>query len=285
MRTALVAIGDSELGIQETFNRCAEILDQADGILITAGAGMGVDAGLPDFRGQHGFWKAYPALGKSGIHFQDIACPDAFESDPTLAWGFYGHRLALYRRTEPHDGYRILLKLAQQMPRGSFVFTSNVDGLFQKAGFLDNAICECHGSIHYLQCTRPCSPAIWPADEVSLVVDEEQCRLVSPLPTCPDCGALARPNILMFGDGNWFDQRARAQQSRLDRWLAGVSRPVVIELGAGRSIPTVRLFGEKLDVPLIRINLTEPIVGNGKGVSLMMGALEALRGIDAALER
>lgn len=37
-------------------------LREADGLLITAGAGMGVDSGLPDFRGRDGFWCAYPAL-------------------------------------------------------------------------------------------------------------------------------------------------------------------------------------------------------------------------------
>ena len=40
----------------------AELIEQADAIVIAAGAGMGVDSGLPDFRGNEGFWKAYPAL-------------------------------------------------------------------------------------------------------------------------------------------------------------------------------------------------------------------------------
>mgnify|MGYP001766121065 CR=1 FL=1 len=261
----------------------ARLLDAADGLLITAGAGMGVDSGLPDFRGAQGFWQAYPALAKSRIHFQDIASPETFESDPALAWGFYGHRLALYRRTIPHEGYCILLKWSQQMPKGVFVFTSNVDGQFQKAGFADNRVCECHGSIHHLQCTQPCLASIWPASEVMPEVDEDQCRLVSPLPVCRDCGELARPNILMFGDWSWQDHRTQAQQLRLNAWLAGVSRPVVIELGAGTNIPTVRRFGEALDAPLIRINPTEPAVVHRRDVSLAMGALETLREIDAAL--
>ncbi len=45
-----------------------EKIAQADAILITAGAGMGVDSGLPDFRGNEGFWKAYPIIyGKSSM--------------------------------------------------------------------------------------------------------------------------------------------------------------------------------------------------------------------------
>ena len=48
-----------ELQIQQA----AEIVAAADALIISAGAGMGVDSGLPDFRGNEGFWKAYPALG------------------------------------------------------------------------------------------------------------------------------------------------------------------------------------------------------------------------------
>src|SRR5450759_2270489 len=93
--------------------RCAEAVREADGLLVTAGAGMGVDSGLPDFRGPQGFWRAYPALGRARI-----------------AWGFYGHRLALYRKTVPHEGFAILRRIGEAMPAGVFVLTSNVDGQF-----------------------------------------------------------------------------------------------------------------------------------------------------------
>ena len=90
--------------------RAADWISQAESLLITAGAGMGVDSGLPDFRGEQGFWKHYPVLGKRNLSFIDIAQPKHFFSNPALAWGFYGHRLQLYRQAEPHAGFQLLRK-------------------------------------------------------------------------------------------------------------------------------------------------------------------------------
>ena len=61
--------------IRPELQAAAQALKAADGLLITTGAGMGVDSGLPDFRGSSGFWKSYPALKASGLRFQDIANP------------------------------------------------------------------------------------------------------------------------------------------------------------------------------------------------------------------
>lgn len=266
------------------FERAASLIDEADGLLVTAGAGMGVDSGLPDFRGGQGFWGAYPALGRARIRFESIASPDAFIESPRLAWGFYGHRLNLYRATLPHEGFRILLDMAGRMPHGTFVFTSNVDGHFQKAGFREESVCEVHGSIHYLQCMQGCASDIWPAHGFEPHVDAAECLLESDLPVCPHCGGLARPNILMFGDGDWLAFRERLQRERMRSWLAGVMRPVVVELGAGMQIPTVRMLGESLDAPLIRINTREAQVAHRRDLSLPLGAHAALQGIEAALQ-
>jgi NAD-dependent SIR2 family protein deacetylase len=274
---------------EAAFARAARLIAEADGLLITAGAGIGVDSGLPDFRGTQGFWRAYPALHAARIAFEEIANPAAFAADPALAWGFYGHRLNLYRQTQPHRGFAILRELAEHLPRGAFVFTSNVDGQFLRAGFDPARICECHGSIHHLQCIKACGESdaadggIWPADDFRPQIDEDACRIVSPMPRCATCGALARPNILMFGDGAWIAARSQAQQRRLDAWLRTTRRPVVIEIGAGTHVPTVRWFGEMRGAPLIRINPTEPEQPTARGVSLALGGLAALEGIAAVL--
>ncbi|HMX23838.1 MAG TPA: Sir2 family NAD-dependent protein deacetylase, partial [Accumulibacter sp.] len=199
----------------QAVQRAAALFGDADGLLITAGAGIGVDSGLPDFRGPQGFWSVYPALGRARIAFEQIANPQAFTADPRLAWGFYGHRLALYRRTVPHEGFALLQRFADRLPQGAFVYTSNVDGQFQKAGFDESRIVECHGSIHHLQCFDACRSAIWPADDFQPVVDEAACRLTGDLPRCPQCRGIARPNILMFGDWAWQSTRSDDQETRL----------------------------------------------------------------------
>lgn len=265
------------------FEQAARQIEKADSLLITAGAGMGVDSGLPDFRGAHGFWKAYPGLKAQKLRFEEIASPRYFHSDPELAWGFYGHRLRLYRSTVPHEGFRILLELARSKRRGAFVFTSNVDGHFQKTGFAAEQVIECHGSIHHLQCLQPCQVDIWSAEGVEPVVDDARCRMTSPVPRCPACGEVARPNILMFSDFGWLDSRTALQQSHYEEWRGKARHPVVIELGAGTAIPSVRLFGERQEAPIIRINPAEEPGEHGGVLGIPLGALAALKALRDAL--
>lgn len=268
----------------------ARVLREADALLVGAGAGMGVDSGLPDFRGNEGFWNAYPPYRKLGLSFVQMANPRGFLSDPQLAWGFYGHRLNLYRRTRPHAGFRALLEIGRAKPGGYFVFTSNVDGQFQKAGFAEERIVECHGSIHHLQCAGGPSTAIWSAAGVEVEVDEQTMRARPPLPACPETGLLARPNILMFGDFSWLSFRTDAQEERFESWLAAVrdGAVAIVECGAGTAVPTVRHQCEHLArrlprARLIRINPRDSRTSSSADLALDLGAAEAIRRIAGAL--
>lgn len=256
-----------------------EMFAQADGLLITAGAGMGIDSGLPDFRGNHGMWQTYPELGKQGINFTAIANPAAFWDTPNLAWGFYGHRLKLYRETVPHQGFHLLKKLSEALALPHFVFTSNVDGQFQKAGFDDQIIYECHGSINHLQCLDICENKIWSANQIQPRIDQFRCEWLGDLPQCTQCQALARPNILMFDDFDWITDRSIQQRDRLDKWLTQHHRPIVIEIGAGTIIPTVRKFSERFAPNLIRINPREPDLKDSQGVAIAESALISIQAI------
>jgi NAD-dependent SIR2 family protein deacetylase len=267
----------------DAIRQAVEWIRDADGLLITAGAGMGVDSGLPDFRGTEGFWRAYPALRHHGFSFEDIANPSGFASNPRLSWGFYGHRLALYRATVPHAGFGILRKWASSMKHGAFVFTSNVDGQFQNAGFDAGRIVECHGTIHQLQCVDACTDDAWPADEFSPIVNEADCLLVNEIPRCPRCSGLARPNILMFADWKWVDKPSDRQERQLATWLESVERLVVVETGAGRTVSTVRRFSERHGPRVIRINPRDYSIPSAVGAGIAGGALETLRLLDNVL--
>jgi NAD-dependent SIR2 family protein deacetylase len=269
--------------LNEQLDRAVAAVRTSEALLIGAGAGMGVDSGLPDFRGPEGFWKAYPPF--RGRAFSEISNPQWFRADPSLAWGFFGHRLNLYRETRPHAGFDVLRRWAESMPLGGFVFTSNVDGHFQKAGFREDRIVECHGSIHYLQCADLCTRAIWPAGDTKIEVDSMTIRADSSLPRCPRCQALARPNILMFYDFEWLRPRYDEQLESYRKWLARVRgrRVVAIELGAGTAIPTVRNECERRGHILLRINPIESNTPQGS-ISIPLGALEALTKMDERLK-
>ncbi|MCA3844921.1 MAG: NAD-dependent protein deacetylase, partial [Burkholderia sp.] len=194
----------------------------------------------------------------------------------------YGHRLALYRATVPHAGFAILRRWIDAMPNGGFVLTSNVDGQFQKAGFDPARIVEIHGSIHALQCLRPCTDATWDAAPFVPDVDEATCRLVGDMPRCPHCGGLARPNILMFGDTGWLGEHYDAQERALQDWIAQAGRVAVVEIGAGTAIPTVRLLSERLGADVIRINAREAHARRADVIGLKGGALATLTALDRA---
>lgn len=269
---------------REKYTKAAQAIKEAQTCVITAGAGMGVDSGLPDFRGNQGFWKAYPLYERLGLSFVEAANPYHFQRDPAFGWGFYGHRANLYRQTLPHHGFSLLRNWVNRYQLACFVVTSNVDGQFQKAGFSEDSICEIHGSIHYLQCVTPCSNEIWENNE-TIPVDFSN-MLASHIPLCPFCGNTARPNILMFNDYTWIEKRTAEQERNFTEFLRKnrQRRMVVIEIGAGTAIPTIRNLSERLyrnyKATIIRINPREFSISiPGPHISLACGALEGLNGI------
>ena len=92
----------------------------------------------------------------------------------------------------------------------------------------------------------------------------------------------------MFGDFAWLDHRSGAQEARVDAWLDDLAGPpVVVELGAGTAVPSVRAFSERLTSRspghLVRINLREPEVPRGQ-IGIALGAREAALRIEALVD-
>jgi NAD-dependent SIR2 family protein deacetylase len=266
--------------MEKLLNLASVKFNQASSLFILSGAGMGVDSGLPDFRGPKGFWKNYPLYKKQGVRFEEMANPVHFNRDPKFAWGFYGHRLNLYRKTEPHRGFQILINIAAKFKLPYFSVTSNVDGHFQKAGYKHDSILEVHGSINHLQCSIPCSGSIWGNSE-KIKVDFNTMRAAH-IPKCIECNAAARPNILMFGDFHFVNERCAEQHDKFDSFLMNKvgKSPLVIEIGAGTSVPTIRYYAEKIVYThkngfLLRINPRDSAI-DGRGLGIPMNALDTM---------
>jgi len=278
-----------QIHLEDNLKRAADAISNASALIFSSGAGMGVDSGLPDFRGENGFWKAYPIFSRLGISFHDIAQPSWFIKDPRMIWAFYGHRLKMYREHAPHLGYNFLHELSTKY--NHFAITSNVDGFYKKSGFSDSNIWEVHGSIHHLQKCHHSeyfmndkwhNSEIVSADSFDIEIDEETFRVVGDLPMIE--GKLLRPNILMFMDYAFSQSREHMQQLNFEKWAekSDLSKLVIIETGAGTEIPTIRSLSTKLASQykgkLIRINPRDfQILGLGdNGIQISSGAEKAL---------
>jgi len=260
-------------------------IEEAEVVIITAGAGMGVDSGLPDFRGNEGMWKTYPQLKKKGIDFQNIANPKQFKKFPALAWAFYGHRFDTYKNTTPNIGFAALKELVKDK-KDYFVVTSNVDGQFQKAGFDSDKVYEVHGRINKFQCTE-CDATPWAAPkDTNFSVNPKTFVMKGEIPRCPKCDAVARPNIMMFNDHGFNAKETSAQEhafnSFMNKYDKDNTKIAIIEIGAGSAIPTIRNIGEHIQefvgAQLIRINPRESHGPKGT-LSIAKGGVEALESI------
>jgi len=274
--------------LQFVIERAAAAIEEADALIILAGAGMGVDSGLPDYRGNAGLWKEHPYLKELGLTFERAANPELFANDPELAWRFYGQRQKLYRETKPHRGFDLLRQWGESKTHGYFVYTSNVDGHFQFAGYPSDRIVECHGNIHRHQCCEPCHDQVW----LDTLDEWESEKLSDELPVfyCPECNKVARPNVMMFNDWDWIREPTAAQFARFEPWISMLQQErecvAIIEIGAGTTLPAVRYLSElllsTLTGRLIRINLREA-EGSDDTLSIPLSSLEALERIEHTL--
>jgi NAD-dependent deacetylase len=156
----------------------AELIAGASRVVAFTGAGISTESGIPDFRSPSGIWAHYDPL--------EYATIDAFLEDPVKVWDFYGKRLAVLAEAQPNDGHRALAELED---RGwvRAVVTQNIDRLHERAG--SRALVEVHGSIRTSSCLA-CGTVVPFAEVLRLL----------PVPACPACGRILKPDVVMFGE-------------------------------------------------------------------------------------
>ena len=300
--------------LQKKIDQAADLLLQCDALLFTSGAGMGVGSGLGTFRGvAAGVWP--PLLKHPNLDFTDMSNPSWFNkpqgnnaahNTANFGYAFWAYRYEAYTSAAPHQGYTIANQWSELANvKSSFSFTSNIDGHWIKSGWDASKVIECHGSIDYMQCIKNCSARIWPTNgALKLKVDPTTDCVIDPLPSCPDCAQLARPNVLMFGDWGYFGEHLDEQTARYKQFSRDLSaskgKLLIIELGAGTAVPTVRYESQRSFTDhrwtsnLIRINpqADDALVpasckrdAKGQALELPLDALTALTRIDEALKQ
>jgi NAD-dependent deacetylase len=155
-------------------------LRAASRVTILTGAGVSAASGVPTFRGAGGLWRQFRP--------EDLATPQAFSRDPRLVWEWYAWRRELIAGCRPNPAHDVIAAWARRFDRCRVV-TQNVDDLHVRAG-TPNLI-RVHGSIWDLRCWSGCGKPSWRDETVPLPILP---------PTCPECGGLARPGVVWFGE-------------------------------------------------------------------------------------
>lgn len=282
----------SEADVERALAQAVSWIENADAILLGSGAGFGVDSGLATFRNSKvGVWRG---MEKVGLSYEEICDPKWFVQDPALAWAFWNHCHCSYGEAAPHEGYDLVRQWSNKVPLGAFSFTSNIDSHWLESGWDEGRLVEVHGAVRWLQCSQACTDDVWRAGDLGLC--EEQFRAKGELPRCPRCGAIARPNVMMFGEDPAFSKVRRAQQtSKYESWIRSLQersqreyvRLICIEIGCGLAVRTVRkeLYEVMSRFPgarLIRVNPDQPWLEpevQDRAVSIPLGARCALQSI------
>jgi NAD-dependent deacetylase len=241
----------------------AQVLARSKSALFITGAGMSADSGLPTYRGIGGLYDE--AEPEEGLPIEALLSGDMFAARPELTWK-YIHQIELAcRGAEPNRGHEILALLEQRLDR-ALVFTQNVDGFHRAAG--SKNVVEIHGDIHDLACTR-CRWTTTVADFATLVLP----------PRCPQCRAVVRPSVVLFGEPLPAAAFARFE----DELARGFDAVFVI--GTSAMFPYVArpvLVAKSEGVPTIEINPGVTDLSDLVDYRLPIGARAALRAIWAA---
>ena len=218
-------------------------LDDADAVLIGAGAGLSAAAGLimtgprftenfADFIAKYGFTDLYNA----GFHQFD-----SLEEK----WAFWSRHFMLDRYGDiPNATYDVLKNLVAD--KDYYIITTNVDHCFQRTGFDKTRLFYTQGDFGLFQCSVPCCKKTYDNEEIVRRMAAEQKNMCIPsalVPRCPVCGAPMTQNM-RFDDTFVEDEGWRRAMNRYQEFIRQHrdTNLLLLELGVGGNTPGIIKF-------------------------------------------
>jgi NAD-dependent deacetylase len=161
----------------------AQWLAQARHAVALTGAGLSTPSGIPDFRSQYtGLWENYDPLENATYH--------VFRHHPARFFNWIRPLTRQMFEAQPNAAHRALAQL-ERIGCLTQIVTQNIDGLQQRAGA--RHVVELHGDIRSgicVGCYQTFRSEQFAADFIEYGV----------IPTCPNCGSIIKPNIVLFGE-------------------------------------------------------------------------------------
>jgi NAD-dependent deacetylase len=236
------------------------LLRASRSVLFITGAGLSADSGLPTYRGVGGLYEGRET--DEGLPVEAALSGDMFAARPALTWKYLREVERAGRHAVPNRGHAVIAAAEAHFER-VWVLTQNVDGFHRRAG--SRNVIDIHGDLHRLCCTR-CEYAKEVADYAGL----------AELPTCPECRAVVRPDVVLFGE------RLPARQLADYQRETGQGFDLVFSVGTTSVFPYISapvLDAYHLRRPSVEINPGETDVSEFATVRLRSRAAATLDAI------
>ena len=237
-----ISMTQSTGSYSDNIQRLKKAIDEADAIVIGAGAGLSTSAGFT-YSGER-FEKYFSDFGEK-YGFNDMYSGGFYQYEtPEEMWAYWSRYIYINRYMDaPKPVYENLLELVKD--KDYFVITTNVDHCFQKAGFDKERLFYTQGDYGLFQCSEPCTPVTYDNEEMvrSMVERQSDMRIPSELiPKCPNCGKPLTMNLRsddkFVEDEGW--DRAAERYNQFLRTRKG--KILYLELGVGYNTPGIIKF-------------------------------------------
>lgn len=224
----------------DSLKELKEQIENADAIIIGAGAGLSTSAGL-EYSGKRFYDNFSDFAKKYGLQDMYSAGFYPFETLEEY-WAYWSRHIYLNRYQEiPNRVYDDLLSLVKD--KDYFVLTTNVDHCFQKAGFDKKRLFYTQGDYGLFQCSKACQQETYDNEmQVKQMVEQQQDMKIPTdlIPYCPHCGAPMTVNLRIDGtfvqDNGWY--KASERYSDFLRRHENL-RILYLELGVGNNTPVI----------------------------------------------
>ncbi|MBO4650309.1 MAG: Sir2 silent information regulator family NAD-dependent deacetylase [Clostridiales bacterium] len=227
----------------DKIKRLKEAIQDADAIVIGAGAGLSTSAGFA-YSGER-FEKYFSDFGKK-YGFTDMYSGGFYPyKDPEEMWAYWSRYIFINRYMDaPKPVYDELLDLVKE--KEYFVLTTNVDHCFQKAGFDKERLFYTQGDYGLFQCSEPCKEVTYDNEKIIREMMDKQADMKIPtelLPKCPNCGKPLTMN-LRSDDKFVEDDGWKLACSRYEVFLEThkTGKIIFLELGVGFNTPGIIKF-------------------------------------------
>ncbi len=224
----------------EKIKRLQNALDNADAVVIGAGAGLSASAGFT-YDGER--FKKYFSDFASKYNFNDMYSGGfyPFETQEEY-WSYWSRYIYINRYMDaPKKTHNDLLKLVAE--KDYFVITTNVDHCFQKAIFDKKRLFYTQGDYGLFQCSEPCCQKTFENEAVirEMVAQQKNMKIPSELlPVCPHCG---KPMTMNLRADNKFveDEGWHKAAERYENFLRTREgeKILFLELGVGYNTPVI----------------------------------------------